>query len=689
MSEHTAKLDLESIRKRLEGAKGRDYWRSLEEIAETDEFQDYLHREFPRQASEWTDGDGRRDFLKLMGASLALAGLGACTKQPTEFIMPYVTQPENYYPGKPMFFASAATTGGYAQGVLVESNEGRPTKIEGNPAHPASLGATDVATQASVLGLYDPDRSQSINFLGEIRSYGSFLTVFKDVVAEQIGKQGSGIRILTETITSPTLGAQIKDLLTLYPGAKWIQWEPVGLGRREGTRLAFGAYTNPVYKFDAAQVVLAIDADFFCTGPASTRYAHDFMQRRQVRTGDLNMNRLYVVETTPTPTGSKADHRWPVKPSDIEPFTRELAGALGVGGAIAGGKFVSQNWFAPLVRDLQANKGASIVVAGESQSAEVHALALAINEALGNFGKTVTFTDSPEANPSDQLADLKQLGSDLDANAVDVLMIIGGNPAYNAPADLEFAKKLQKARLRIRMGLYDDETSQYCQWQIPQAHELEMWGDARAFDGTVSIIQPLIIPLYGGKSPSELLAALTENNEKSGYETLQDYWKKQHPGADFDTWWRKSVHDGVVAGSALPVKTMSGAKVPPASNQQPASPQGTFEVSFYPDPYLYDGRYANNGWLQELPRPMTRLTWDNAALMSIPTARRLKLWSEDRVELNLNGRTVWASVWVQPGQPDDAIAVHLGWGRTRSGRAGNGAGFNAYQIWTSDAPVYA
>ncbi len=689
MSEHTAKLDLDSIRKRLEGAKGRDYWRSLEEIAETDEFQDYLHREFPRQASEWTDGDGRRDFLKLMGASLALAGLGACTKQPTEFIMPYVTQPENYYPGKPMFFASAATTGGYAQGVLVESNEGRPTKIEGNPAHPASLGATDVATQASVLGLYDPDRSQSINFLGEIRSYGSFLTVFKDVVAEQIGKQGSGIRILTETITSPTLGAQIKDLLTLYPGAKWIQWEPVGLGRREGTRLAFGAYTNPVYKFDAAQVVVSIDADFFCTGPASTRYAHDFMQRRQVRTGDLNMNRLYVVETTPTPTGSKADHRWPVKPSDIEPFTRELAGALGVGGAVAGGKFVSQNWFAPLVRDLQANKGASIVVAGESQSAEVHALALAINEALGNFGKTVAFTDSPEANPSDQLADLKQLGSDLDANAVDVLMIIGGNPAYNAPADLEFAKKLQKARLRIRMGLYDDETSQYCQWQIPQAHELEMWGDARAFDGTVSIIQPLIIPLYGGKSPSELLAALTENNEKSGYETLQDYWKKQHPGADFDTWWRKSVHDGVVAGSALPVKTMSGAKVPPASNQQPASPQGTFEVSFYPDPYLYDGRYANNGWLQELPRPMTRLTWDNAALMSIPTARRLKLWSEDRVELNLNGRTVWASVWVQPGQPDDAIAVHLGWGRTRSGRAGNGAGFNAYQIWTSDAPVYA
>ncbi len=609
MSQHTEKLDLESIRKRLEGAKGRDYWRSLEEIAETDEFQDYLHREFPRQASEWTDGDGRRDFLKLMGASLALAGLGACTKQPTEFIMPYVTQPENYYPGKPMFFASAFTLGGYATGVLVESNEGRPTKIEGNPQHPASLGATDVATQASVLGLYDPDRSQSINFLGEIRSYGSFLNIFKDVVAEQIGKQGAGIRILTETVTSPSFGAQMKELLTLYPSAKWIQWEPVGLGKREGTRLALGAYANPIYKFDAAQVVVSLDADFFCVGPACTRYGHDFMSRRRVRDGDLNMNRLYVVETTPTSTGAKADHRWPLKPSQIEPFARELASAVGSGGAAGGGTFASQSWFGPMVRDLQANKGASIVIAGESQSAEVHALALAINEALGNFGKTVTFTDSAEASPANQLADLKQLGSDLDANAVDVLLIIGGNPAYTAPADLEFAKKLQKARLRVRLGLYDDETSQYCQWHIPQSHELEMWGDARAFDGTVSIIQPLILPLYGGKSPAELLAALTENNEKTGYDSLREYWQKQHAGADFETFWRKSVHDGIVANSALPERTMSGAKVP-AAGTQPTSGAGTFEISYYPDPYLYDGRFANNGWLQELPRPLTRLTWD-------------------------------------------------------------------------------
>ena len=688
MSEHADQLDLESIRKRLEGAKGRDYWRSLEEIAATDGFQDFLHREFPRQASEWDDGEGRRDFLKLMSASLALAGLGACTKQPTEFIMPYVTQPENLIPGKPQFFASAFTLGGYATGVLVESNEGRPTKMEGNPQHPASLGSTDVPTQGSVLNVYDPDRSQTINFLGEIRSYGSFLTIFKDVAAEQIGKQGAGLRILTETVTSPTMGAQMKDLLASYPGAKWIQWDPIGIGRREGTRLAYGSYVNPVYKFDAADVVLSLDSDFLSVGPGNVRHARDFMSRRRIREGKTDMNRLYVVESTPTPTGAKADHRWPLRPSEIEPFALELAAALGAGGAQGGGKYASQEWFGALVKDLTAHKGSSLVVAGESQSAEVHAIAFAINEALGNTGKTLLFTDPVEAAPNDQLASVRELCNDLDSGAVDVLLIVGGNPVFNTPYDLDFATKLQKARLRIRLGLHDDETSEFCQWHIPQAHELEMWGDARAFDGTVSFIQPLIVPLYGGKSPTEFLAALTENPEQSGYDMVRAYWQKQHAGADFEQWWRRSLHDGLIADSALPTRAMSGAKMPPASNA-PVTPAGQFEVSFYSDPYIYDGRFANNGWLQELPRPMTKLTWDNAVLMSIPTAQKLKLWSEDRVELKHNGKTVWGSVWVQPGQPDNSIAVQLGFGRTRSGRAGNGAGFNAYKIWHSGNLTYA
>ena len=688
MSEHAEQLDLQTIRERLEKARGRDYWRSLEEIAASDGFEEFLHREFPRQASEWHDGEGRRDFLKVMGASLALAGLGACTKQPTEYIMPYVNQPENYYPGKPQFYATAFTLGGYATGILVESHEGRPTKIEGNPLHPASLGSTDVPTQGSVLNLYDPDRSQTINFLGEIRSYGSFVNVFKDVVAEQIGKQGSGLRILSETVTSPALGAEMKELLALYPSAKWMQWEPIGLGRREGVRLAFGAYANPVYKFDQANVVLAIDADFFCMGPGNVRYARDFASRRRVRDGQMEMNRLYAVESTPSATGLKADHRWPLRPSEIEPFARDIAAAVGASGATTtGGKWTTTQWFGALVKDLQANKGASIVLAGENQTAEVHALAFAINEALGNLNKTVTFTDPVEANPQDQLAALKELCNDLDSGTIDVLMIVGGNPVFTAPADLDFASKLQKARLRVRLGSYEDETSAYCQWHIPEAHSLEGWGDVRAFDGTVSIIQPLILPLYAGKTPAEFLASLTDNPELTAYDLTRAYWQKQHTGKDFEAWWRKSVHDGLIADTALPAKTMSGAKVPPAS-ARPAASEG-LEVSFHADPYIYDGRFANNGWLQELPRPVSKLTWDNAAIMSIPTAQRLGLWSERRIELRHNGKTVWASVWVQPGQPDNAIAVHLGFGRTRSGRAGNGAGFNGYKLWNTDNIAYA
>jgi molybdopterin-containing oxidoreductase family iron-sulfur binding subunit len=686
MSEKVNKLDLASIRERLDKAQGRDYWRSLEEISAEEGFQDFLHREFPRQASEWNDGEGRREFLKLMSASLALAGLGACTKQPTEFIMPYVNQPDSIIPGKPQFYATVFTLGGYATGILVESHEGRPTKIEGNPQHPASLGSTDVPTQGHILNLYDPDRSTTLNYLGEIRSYGSFLTVFKDVVADQLGKGGAGLRVLTETITSPTVASQMKDLLAAFPSAKWYQYDPIGLGRREGTRLAFGRYLNTVYKFDQADVILAIDADFFCVGPGNVRYARDYASRRRVREGKLEMNRMYAVESTPSSTGMKADHRWPLRPSEIEPFTRELGAALGAGEAAPNGKFTSTRWFAALVKDLSAHKGSSIVIAGENQSAEVHALVHAINGALGNAGKTVVYTEPVEIQPMDQLAGLKQLCSELDAGQVEALLILGGNPAMTAPADLNIADKIQKAKLRVRLGLHDDETSALCQWHIPQAHELEAWGDARAFDGTISIIQPLIAPLYAGRSISDFLAALTENQEKAGYDTLREYWQKQHTGADFEAWWRRAVHDGLIADTALPAVSASGARIPPAANR--AASSDALEVSFHADPYIYDGRFANNGWLQELPRPISRLTWDNAALMSVATAQKLGIWSERRIALSHNGKTVWASVWVQPGQPDNSIAVHLGFGRNRCGRAGNGAGFNGFALMNSANPVY-
>ena len=679
-------LELSAAQSKLDSGKGRHYWRALEELAEHDGFEAMLHREFPQQASEWDSGDeGRRNFLKLMGASLALGGLSACTKQPVELIYPYVNAPESIVPGVPLFYATAFTMSGVSTGILMESHMGRPTKVEGNPLHPASLGSTDVMTQASVLNLYDPDRSQTLSFLGEIRTYSSFVTMIKGVLSEQDAKKGAGIRILTETVGSPTLGDQLKGVLATYPGAKWYQWEPIGAqNARIGARMATGQFVNTYYRFDAAEVVLSINSDFLCVGPASARYAREFIDKRRVRGEQHGMNRMYSVESTPTPTGAKADHRFPLKPSAIEPFVRALASALGVSAAGAGVQ-PGGSWFAALVKDLQANKGASIVIAGEEESPEVHALVHAINGALGNAGKTVVYTDPIEANPADQLADLKSLAADLDSGAVDILFIVGGNPAFNAPADLAFADKIQKAKLRIRLGLYEDETSTLCQWHIPEAHALEYWSDGRAFDGTVTIMQPLIAPLYDGKSPHELVSLFTENPQQTGYDTVRAYWQANKKGADFENWWRKSIHDGVVAGSALPEKTVSADNVPAATG---AAVSG-LEISFHADPYIYDGRFANNGWLQELPRPITRLSWDNAVLLSPATAKQLKLQNEDHVELKLNGRTAWGAVWVQPGQPNDSVAVQLGFGRTRSGRAGNGAGFDAYPLRTTGGMSHA
>jgi MoCo/4Fe-4S cofactor protein with predicted Tat translocation signal len=678
-------LDLASAQGRLEKAKGPNYWRSLEELAASKGFEDLLHREFPQQASEWDGGDeGRRNFLKLMGASLALGGLSACTRQPTEHIFPYVNAPENVIPGKPLYYATAFTMSGVSTGILMESHMGRPTKVEGNPLHPASLGGTDVMTQASVLGLYDPDRSQTLNFLGEIRTYASFLTMIRDVLSGPAMTGGNGVRILTETIGSPALGAQMKAILAAHPAAKWYQYEPLGTqNARLGSKLAFGSFVNTYYKFDAADIVLAIDSDFLCIGPASARYAHDFIAKRRVRGEEAaSMNRLYAVESTPTPTGAKADHRFRMKPSEIAAFTRALASSVGVAGSA--GSAPSGAWFTALVKDLQAHQGSSIVIAGDEQSPEVHALVHAINGALGNAGKTVVYTDPIDVNPADHVADLKALCTELDSGKIELLVIVGGNPVYNAPADLAFADKLPKARLRVRLGLYDDETSALCQWHVPAAHTLESWGDGRAYDGTVTIMQPLIAPLYGGKSPIEFTALFTENPEQTGYEAIRAHWAAQHTGADFETWWRKSVHDGVVAGSALPAKTVTAGAIPAA----PAPSASGLELSFHADPYIYDGQFANNGWLQELPRPLTRLTWDNAVLISPATAKRLNVQTEDVVQLKYDGRAVTGAVWVTPGQPDDSLAVTLGFGRTRAGRAGNGSGFDVYPLRTSQAPVF-
>jgi MoCo/4Fe-4S cofactor protein with predicted Tat translocation signal len=686
MSEEYNQLDLAAVRARLDGARGRDYWRSLEDLAAKPEFRELLEREFPQQAIGWSDDEdhveGRRNFLKLMGASLALAGLSACTRQPTEHIMPYIRQPEELIPGRPLFYATAMTLSGVASGLLVESHEGRPTKVEGNPEHPGTLGACDIYSQASVLQLYDPDRSQSLTFNGEIRGWGDFLGSLRETLARQRAAGGAGLRILTETVSSPTMASQLAAIQKLYPQAKWHQWEPAGAhSARAAAAQAFGAPVNTYYNLANAKTVVSLDSDFLASGPASLRYARQFAARRRVRGNQTEMNRLYVVEPMPTPTGAKADHRLPLRAGDIEEFAWALATGLGAAnGPKQGENHDIYKWIGAIARDLQNNKGASLVIAGDQQPAIVHALAHVMNASLGNVGKTVFYTDPIEANPVDQLASLQDLVKDLDAGAVDLLLIVGGNPVFTAPVEMGMRDRIQKARLRAHLSLFSDETSEVCQWHLPEAHYLETWGDARAFDGTVSIQQPLIQPLYTGRSGYQLLQMLTEQPELGPYDIVKGYWASQHKGADFETWWRRVVHDGVVPDSAAPARTPAVRGAALATPAQPQHLEGKLEVIFRPDPSIYDGRFANNGWLQELPKPITKLTWDNAAIMSPATAHRLGVATEDMVELTYEGRSLRAPVWVQPGHVNGAVTLHLGYGRTRAGRAGTGFGFNPYGL---------
>ncbi|MEP6708439.1 MAG: 4Fe-4S dicluster domain-containing protein, partial [Pyrinomonadaceae bacterium] len=652
----------------------------------------------------------------------------------------------------------------------------RPTKVEGNPDHPNSrnsdpqdLGssATDIFSQASILGLYDPDRAQTPLYRDESRTWSTFVGEIRTALDEQRPKQGAGLRFLTETVTSPTLAAQIKGVLTEFPQAKWHQYEPVNNDNaRAGAMMAFGQPVNTTYDFSKADRILSLDADFLAALPGTLRYARDFGARRRVSEGQKVINRLYVIETTPTTTGASADHRWSVKPSELQ----DVAHAVWMGRVPTDGKIphpssgISIEAIVSIGDDLQQHKGASIVITGKEAPPAVHALAHAMNDALGNVGKTVFYSDPIETSPVDQRQSLQELINDIDASRVELLVIVGGNPVYNTPADLKLnQERMFKTKLRVHLSQYRDETSELCHWNIPETHYLEAWSDARTYDGTVTIVQPLIEPLYQNKSAHELLAVFTAKYDQKPYEIIREYWQtagkqqtvnsKQQtvnseqqtansnaspgnrvpgkgpsgatpspdasqngngtgtttatsvgsaPSADFESWWRKCVHDGFIPNTALPTKSVSvnagqfaQANTP---NTLPPTPNTQFELVFRTDPTIYDGRFANNGWLQELPKPLTKLTWDNAALVSPNTARQLGLEKTigkkggdifvDTLKISYQGRTISDAVptWIMPGQPDGVITLHLGYGRKRAGRVGNEHGFNAYEIRTAAEP---
>jgi molybdopterin-containing oxidoreductase family iron-sulfur binding subunit len=743
------------------GGPAPDQWQGLDQFLGSPEFEKVLRDEFPEDAAEWLDPVTRRRFLTLMGASLTLAGVNGCNPSlkpaSQKKVLPYVRKPDAVEPGVPAFFATAVGHDGFGTGVLVKSTEGRPIKVEGNPSHPDSRGSTSVFMQASVLGLYDPDRSRQVLNGGNPSTWDKAKLALTRLVEAARANNGAGFRVLTGTVTSPTLADLLGRLKGQLRDMKWVQYEPAGRDNAvRGTRLALGRYLTPVYDFTKANRILSIDSDYLgARCPGDIKYTTDTMGRRKLRmshepgtAGDgvaLDaLSRIYAVESAPTNTGAVADHRFAVKPSEVESFVRELAKAVGVTGAPAAGPLPDALRAAlpAIVKDLQAvaaapGGGGVAVIAGDGVSAAGHALVHAINAKLGAVGKTVTYHEpvvaglaGPDADAvADGVGSLKALVADMTAGKVDTLLVLGGNPVYDAPADLGFAKALEKVKTKVHAGLYADETGVLCDWHVPTAHELETWGDVRAFDGTVTIQQPLIAPLHGGHSPLEVVGTLLSVESTDPYGLVQGYWRGQYDAArkgdanarpafalkdlpgEFEVFWHKAVEKGVIDGTAAPAVSPAPAVTLADEVQKapaPATNKDQLEIAFRPDPTVHDGRYANNAWLQELPKPLTRLTWDNAALVSPATADRLGCGIDyggflrgnfplsmgtggehgrteaQMVKLTVGGAELKVPVFVVPGMAEGVIALHLGYGRTRAGKVGDGTGFNAYLLRRTD-----
>ncbi|WP_263350797.1 TAT-variant-translocated molybdopterin oxidoreductase [Acidicapsa acidisoli] len=681
-------LTLAEVRKQLEGKKGKRYWRSIDELAGTPEFEAAVAKEFPDQAQEWIDPVSRRGFMKLMGASMALAGLAGCTKQPDEPIYPYVKQPEDLVLGKSNYFATAHPfpTGGIP--LLVKSDAFRPIKVDGNPDHPYNQGSSDVFTQGTLLDLYDPDRSQHALLRGNAAEWPEFLQAYRERLNAGKANGGEGIYFLSTSFTSPTLQRQWAEAQKTYPKAKLVQYDPA----LAGTVFSKGA--SPQYSLADADVIVALDADFLSGAgyPGSHQLIREYAKRRKLADGDKTLNRLYAIESTPTTTGMKAEHRLSLRASEIPAFAAALASAVGASGVSA----PSYSWsaeqskfLAALAKDLKANAGKSVVIPGLYQDPSVATLALAINDALGNVGKTVKASVESEGRPfasPDQIEDFKALVADLNAGKVDWLIVLNSNPVYDAPADFDFKTALSEAKMSVHLGSHVDETGLEAIWHLPAAHYLESWSDVRSYDGTVSVIQPMIEPLYQGHTAHDLIQAMLDEPTISAYEAVRETWKPVLSKAgDFELNWRKALHAGWIDGTAfaVPASMKAGQVSAPAPSAKDA-----FEIIFRPDPNVYDGRYSNVGWLQELPKPVINLAWDNAALFSGATMTKLGLEEGDIVEIAVGERKVKAPILWAPGHPDNSVTVHLGYGREAAGRVGSGAGFNAYLVRTSDAPFY-
>jgi molybdopterin-containing oxidoreductase family iron-sulfur binding subunit len=655
-----------------------DFWRSLDERAMTPEFQGRLAREFPFVATLAPSELDRRQFVRLMGASVALAGLTGCVRRSADKIVPYVVAPETLVPGHPQFYATALPVEGFARGIVVESHLGRPTKIEGNPDHPESLGATDAMTQAAILSLYDPDRSRGPRRQSQPEDWAAYESEWARRAAAFLAADGAGLALLTEPSSSPSLRREIQRVLARFPQARWYQHTPLAGYAIDGRQ--------PDYDFEQADVVFSIGGDCLHRHPAALRYSRAFARRRRVENGRARVNRFYALESTPTVTGVQADFRLPASPPRRRVLLDALAQAMTSDAPPSPGGLspVELQFVTSLLDDARRHAPAVVCVAGPEEDADIQRWARAFNQHFGAHGKTVRFLPAGRSDQDPAAAgDLAALGAAMQRGEVTGLFILGSNPAYTAPADLDFPRLLAGVPFTVHHGGCVDETAVLCTWHLPESHFLETWADLRAYEGTATILQPLIEPLYDTRSDLELLRRLSGAPGRKAYDIVRETWQRERGGPEFDLHWNRWLNAGVIDGSAPPPAIAASEMAFPIL-ARPAGDDLPILI-LQPDATILDGRWANNAWLQELPKPMTHLVWDNAALISPALAAQLGLANGDLLTLSGGPFSMEAAAWIMPGQAAECVTLSLGYGRTAAGAVGTGLGFDAYRLRSADA----
>jgi molybdopterin-containing oxidoreductase family iron-sulfur binding subunit len=682
-----------------EQVKTPGYWKSLNELAQNEAYKAHSEKEFAEGAEELKDGFSRRNFLQIMGASVALAGFAAC-RRPVQKIVPYVRQPEDKVAGIPIEYATSMPFQDVLHGVIVENYEGRPTKLQGNKDQTSSLGGSSLFGQASVLGLYDPDRSRFIRKNGEKASRADF----EKFAAEHFSDKNRSIVFISEANSSISLNEAKKAALSTFKNAQWLTYEAFGDENvLEGNNLAFGKRLRTVKDFKKADVVLSLGDDFLNTAENKNAIAdtRDFVSRRKVTSSADSLNRLYMIENSFSITGSSADHRLRVKASDIPAFTVTLAAELGLSGATKSDKFANSAWLKAVAKDLKANQGKSLVTAAYNQAPWVHALVARINDSLKNNSTTVSYLSLPHLGNESQSAALKSAIDGMKAGQVDTLVLVGTNPVLTMPKDLGFSDAMAKVGTVIHLSDYVDETSKNVTWHVNRAHYLESWGDGFSFDGVAAVIQPQIQPLHGGLTEIEFIHTIVEGKKVKGYDIVRANW------SDFASSWDEILHNGA---STWKLSTENVSYKGTTDYLFLTSNDEDIELVIKADNKIFDGRYANNGWLQELPEPMTKITWDNVALMSANTAQKLgvkgmysyediKLKGPGRDETDLitikNGdKELTVAAWILPGHVDNSITLSAGYGRSGIGRVANAlsdasdvVGFDAYKLRAADSDI--